>query len=144
MKYRPSVDTWGDGAFESDQAIDFVPHFKFVGAQAGIDLINGALKTVANVPVDEYLEEDPAANALAAAGVLAAAMGSPIETSSFCGAIAVDWVDWSKPEVPPQTVALAHRALLRILGPESELAELWDEQGDHWRTSLIAFSTTFT
>jgi hypothetical protein len=142
-KYSPNVGTWGEEPFESEQAVDFVPHFKFVGAQAGLDLINGALAAAADVPVDEYLEEDPAAEALAAAGVLAAAMGRPIETSSFCGMIATDWVSCSKPAVPSETVALAHRALLRIVGPHSELADLWDEQSDHWRASLMAFSTTF-
>jgi hypothetical protein len=116
--------------------------FKQVGAQAGLELIETALASVVVISTDDYLEEDPAVVAVAAAELLTAVMGLPVEKSPYNEA-ALDWVAWAKPEVTSQLVELAHRAVLRVLGPESELAELWDENGDSWRRSVLQLSSKF-
>ena len=46
------------------------------------------------------------------------------------------WLARVNPHAAPSLVDLAIRAVARVTGPESELAELWDEAGASWRTSM--------
>ena len=136
------MGAWGEGPFEADQVVEWTPELMQTGPQAGLDYIAVALSSVAEFPMDEYLEEDPAVLATAAAALLAASLGVPIERPAS-GKMLLSWVTWAQPTVSPELIELAKRALQRVLGPESELGELWDEQGDSWRTSVTQLLCAF-
>jgi hypothetical protein len=86
----------------------------------------------------DYLDADASSEALAAIEVLAKLLGRGTQTDSYTEDIDA-WV--SSAGVKPAAVLLqkAQQAIDKILGPESELKELWDEgeDGELWRASML-------
>ncbi|WP_405744683.1 DUF4259 domain-containing protein [Streptomyces sp. NBC_01525] len=68
------------------------------------------------------------------AGAGAVGVAGPV----VCGGAAVSVPRCVIPQPPPELTGLAVRALDRVLAPDSELAELWDESdsGPQWRASV--------
>lgn len=69
------MGTWGHRNFENDAALDFVNEVE----DNGIDIIEDAIQRVANLPEEEYLEDDDSASVLAAIEFIAAAKGNQSE-----------------------------------------------------------------
>jgi hypothetical protein len=125
------MGAWGPGAFENDDAGDWV--YDLEGAD-DLALVRDALEEA--VQVSGYLDLGEGARAVAAAEVLAVASGRP-------GAAGVPddvaaWLDAVTPAVSDDDRSLARRALERVVGPRSEITELWAEASDGaaWRSSI--------
>lgn len=119
------MGAWGIGSFDNDHACDWL-----------LDLIEGddlapMRAAIAQVLAeDDYLDSDLAVEALAAIEVLAATLGRPTvaigEEEEFQA-----WLTRLQLQGDPSLVPGALRAIERILAPESELRELWEETEDY-------------
>ena len=116
------MGAWGGKTFENDIAMDFIGDL----AEAPVDAaetVRSALEEAAGTAAGEYLDADVGSEALAAAAVVSAALpGSPVDRSDP----SVDeYLTAIVPHVPAGLASAAVAAIDRVLGPESELVELW-------------------
>jgi hypothetical protein len=109
----------GYGCFENDDAFDWL-HNDFEGSE-DYSVVSEALQVVADFDEDEYLEMPEAGAALAAAEVLAAAMGRP--SQDLPPAVA-EWVSNHTLDDPDEFVPTALKAVERV-GRKSEIKEAW-------------------
>ena len=118
------MGAWGTGAFDNDDASDWVDELE----DGGIDAIESALDDAVR---SSDLSAPTDVNAIAAAEVVAAAIGRPLPGLREDIAALVARV---APSVTPEHSARARTAVERVLNA-SELAELWAEadNGDEWR-----------
>ena len=115
------MGTWAIDSFGNDDAADWLCDLTEQGD------LGFVLETIARVlATDGYLEAPEAARALAAIEVVAAAMGRPTESAHGEGDL-MAWITKVKPVVDPLLISKATQAIDRILAPESELRELWEE-----------------
>jgi len=134
------MGAWGVEPFDNDDAADWAAEFDGVDAALGVEVLRRAL----NVQ-DSYVESNDGSAAVAAAQVVAWLV-EPLTMveSSYCEA-AVSWVRRHAPAADPVLVADARRALGRVRGSDSELAELWaDADDDAWRETLDRIDTVLT
>jgi hypothetical protein len=75
---------------------------------------------------DEYIDVDDGARAIAAAELVAAALG---HGSDHLPTRAKTWLVANEFAIVVADLALARRAVLRVLAANSELRQLWDEGG---------------
>ncbi|KIT17919.1 DUF4259 domain-containing protein [Jannaschia aquimarina] len=129
------MGTWGVHSFENDDAADFIARLEAEKVHPPVvnaEFVGEALEGVFAVPPSD-LGAGQAATAVAAAEVIAAALGHPREGEAedpFELSTSFKFYD--------DYVGMAVAALSRIRRDESELAELWadtDEAGD-WHASL--------
>lgn len=118
------MGTWGAGAFDNDDASDWVYELE----ENGIAAIDAALKEALG-PAE--LEPPADVNAIAAGEVIAAALGRPAadlreDVAALVTALA--------PSITPDYAERAKTAVERVVAG-SELAELWGESDDEdeWR-----------
>ena len=111
------MGAWGHGSFDNDDAGDWV--WELEGA-ADFEVVETALAAV--VSERDYLEAPTCSEALAAAEIVAAALGRPVDGLPEEAAA---WVAQHR-DVPPGVIALAQQAVTRI-ADQSELRELWEE-----------------
>lgn len=116
------MGAWGVDSFGNDDAADWA-----AGLDESRDL-RLVEETLARAVVDdeEYLEAPTASEAVAAAEAVARLRGAGGERSSYSASVD-RWVE--RVATPPSEamVQLALRALDRIVAPNSELRELWEE-----------------
>jgi Domain of unknown function (DUF4259) len=122
------MGAWGAGAFDNDDALDWVGALEERGDAA----IRDALAAVAAAGEDDDVESGAAAEALAASEVVAALSG---HAADGVPEAARAWVEGRG--VPPHDlVELALRAAARV-ERSSELRELWEEAGaDDWVSAV--------
>ena len=122
------MGAWGVGPFDNDTAADWLAELEELGEAA----IRDALTAAADPGDDAYIEIDAAAEALAAAEIVAASCG---HAAPSLPAAALAWV--GAHGVPPDDlVELALGAAKRV-GDASELRELWDEAANPaWLTAV--------
>jgi hypothetical protein len=113
------MGAWACGPFDNDDASDWV--YELEGAD-DLGLCRDAIEEAALV--SGYLDLGEGARAMAAAEVLAAAAGRrggdlPEDVDA--------WLDTIRPEATSEDLAMARRAVERVKGRDSELAELWAE-----------------
>jgi hypothetical protein len=125
------MGTWGVGAFENDDALDWVAELE---ETLGFNLIERSLDQVNELLKDDYLEAPLAANAVAAAEVLAAIAGRgradlPAEVRA--------WLEANTDQPTAKLLRIAAKAVKRV-GANSELAELWEptEHAAAWQAQL--------
>ncbi|MEP6688094.1 MAG: DUF4259 domain-containing protein [Gemmatimonadales bacterium] len=116
------MGAWGVGAFENDDASDWVYQLEEAGDFA---LVRDTLAAAAEP--DGYLESPTCSMALAAAEVVAALGGRaapdlPEEVRT--------WVRAHRGAVPDDLTGLSVRALDQVAA-DSELKELWAESDEH-------------
>lgn len=122
------MGAWGVGAFENDQALDWVWELEKTTGSAG--LIK-ALDSVNKLPAGEYMDGDYGREATAAAELVAALKGKPLK---YLPENARKWLemnpDANNPDLTPQCLSAIDRTLT-----EGELVELWaDSKYDkEWR-----------
>ncbi|MFF9477322.1 DUF4259 domain-containing protein [Streptomyces sp. NPDC014733] len=140
------MGTWGTGPFGGDAAADLVVRLGALPENRRLFAVRTALADA----VEErwYLDAPEGETAVAAAALLAAARpggaarpepgGAGPAGDAGCGGAAVAVPRCVIPQPPPELTGLAVRALDRVLAPDSELAELWDESdsGPQWRASV--------
>jgi hypothetical protein len=126
------MGAWGELAFDNDQANDWAYGLDEVDDLSLVEAAFEAVETVA----DDYLELDEASDALAACEVIARLRGKPGYQNAYTEKVDL-WVAAHPLKVPAALVGRASAVIDRILGEESELAEVWAESGDAaWRAGV--------
>ena len=122
------MGTWGIGIFDNDAAADWV--FQLEGS-SDLSVIDSSLD---NALDEDYLDVDYACEALAAVETIARLQGKSGEKTPYAEGVDA-WVAKSKFEVAKPMIAKAIKVIDRVLGPESELMELWSESDefDNWK-----------
>ncbi len=116
------MGAWGEGTFQNDAALDWLSEVE----SRGVEAVREALRRAARTPDDGYLDVDDGASAIAAAELVAAASGHGKEHLS---ARALGWLDPIASVVAADDLALARRAVDRVVAHNSELAALWADHG---------------
>lgn len=100
-----------------------------------LDLVRHTLSNAADST--DYLEAPDASHAVAAAEVVAAALGQPTEAAREEEDLA-EWITRVRPTVEAELAKLAASALDRVLAPDSELRELWEESDEFadWEAAI--------
>jgi hypothetical protein len=129
------MGTWAVDAFGNDYAQDWAEDLH---ETSNLDAVEDTLNTVLDGGAE--LEAPFAAEALAAIEVLARLQGKGGPRSEDSAAVD-EWVDARKAKaVKPRTdlAAKAAQAIERILAPDSELRQLWEDSEHYadWRASV--------
>lgn len=115
------MGTWDASPFGSDTAADFAGVLDELALEERPSAIREALEAV--IGETGYLDSDESVVAVAAAALVAAQCpgGEPVDS--------VYGPDEEVPKLPVDLRPLAVKALDRVVGPDSELEQLWDESG---------------
>ena len=118
------MGAWGTGIFENDRALDQVYEIT-----EGDDLepLSSLFETIEGEK--EYIDADDGESLIAAAAVIAAVRGN--ESTDLPDALKV-WISEKKPAADRAVALRAADLIDRILGPGSELAELWSESTEYF------------
>jgi hypothetical protein len=119
------MGTWDSGPFDNDTAADWCGELHDAPAGERVAMIRRALTVAADHDADTYLDDDFAAEAVAAAAVIAAQLpGGPRLDSPH----APDFIRaGGSVDVPDDLPSLALRALDRIDGANSGLPGIWGD-----------------
>ena len=125
------MGAWDAGSFDNDTACDWAG-----GLENTTDL-SMVLEALAQVLDDapDYVEADAGSNAIAACEVIARLKGNWGTKNAYTESVD-KWVLTHPQKVPPDLAARAGQALDRILAPQSELEELW-EQNPEWIAAVV-------
>lgn len=128
------MGTWSHEPFGNDSACDWA--YELEGKQdyaIVAQAINAALVD------DDGLDADVAVEAIAAAEVLAKALGRGTQSDGYTEEVDA-WLKAVNMPPPVALVAQARLALDRTLAPGSELRELWEEvdEFERWQQSVQA------
>ena len=115
------MGTWDAGPFGGDTAADFAGDLNELALAERPSAIREALEAV--IGETGYVDSDEGAVAVAAAALVAAQCPGGDPADSVYGP------DEQVPELPVDLRSLAVKALDRVVGPDSELDQLWDEGG---------------
>ena len=127
------MGTWSHEPFGNDTALDWA--YELQNTQ-DFSLVEQAIQRVLDCG-PEYLDADVAVEAVAAAEIIAKALGRGTQSDAYTEEIDA-WLK-SISAVPTSTLrSKAHQALSRILGSDSELKDLWQESEDldSWESSV--------
>ena len=128
------MGTWSHEPFGNDSANDWAYDLE---ESKDFSLVASALQRTAES--EGYLDADEAVEAVAAAEVLAKALGRGTQSDAYTEKVEA-WLASIAVKPSPELLQLAQRALERVLAPESELRELWEET-EHfaaWHSSISA------
>ena len=115
---------WAIGSFGNDSAADWLCDLM---ETSDLSLVQ---ETIARVlAADGYLDSPDATDALAAVEVVAAALGRPTAEAENEPEL-LEWIARIKPSPDARLVSDSQKAIDRILAPESELRELWEDTED--------------
>ena len=117
------MGAWGSGSFDNDEAMDWIGGF---GAD-GANIIVEALEAITGLDPGDYIEQDAAAQAIAAAELVASARDG--DTSRLPEDAVASLKENAGKINAAKLLAPARKALTRIL-KGSELKELWDDSPD--------------
>ncbi|MFC8507407.1 DUF4259 domain-containing protein [Streptomyces sp. NPDC057411] len=125
------MGTWDIGPFDNDTAADFSARVDEAAAADKAAVLLAAFREVTETG-DDYLDSDFAAEAVAAAALVAAQCpGGDAVTTAY-------GPDERIPALPATLRPLAVAALDRVLGEDSELLELWEESGgEEWKAGVL-------
>jgi hypothetical protein len=117
------MGAWGTGPFDNDDAADFAGDLDDAAPEDRPQLIRDALLAAADN--DDYLESPEAWVAIAATAVVASQQHAgpgvdPVYGPDFL-------VDGGTIDLPAVFVELSLRAIVRVVGEQSEWRELWEE-----------------
>lgn len=123
---------WAIGSFGNDDAADWVAELT---EQPDLRLVQEAIAEV--LSANGYLDAPYATQALAAIETVAVALGRPTADAQAEEEL-MAWLGNVKPTVDAALQSQALAAIDRILGPESELRELWEDTEDYadWQAEL--------
>ena len=126
------MGAWGFGSFENDDACDFLADATESG---DLSLIRDVLDNV--LTSTEYVEAPDASQAIAAAEIVAAALGRPTLAAQREEELS-SWIARIRPTIDTELAGQARDALTRILAPNSELRELWEEAEEfsEWQSAV--------
>lgn len=123
---------WGTGAFDNDAAGNLLAELRHSEPRGRGRIVTEALQAAADA--GDFLGVDEGQTAIAAAAIVAAARhGRPVtDDQSGTNLSTADL-----PPVTPDLLALAARALDRVIGANSEWRQLW-EQTEFFERALTA------
>ena len=126
------MGAWSEDTFGNDTACDWVGDFM---DNPGLAAVREALQAV--LDAEDYLDSDEACAGLAACEVIARLQGKWGLRNPYSEDVD-KWIEVNPTEVPQDLKELADAAIVRILAPNSELPELWDEGGrnDKWHNDV--------
>jgi len=129
------VGTWSHEPFGNDSANDWAYD---LDGQTDFSLVAQAVQAVLDNGND-YLDADVAVEAVAAAEVLAKALGRGTQADAYTEKVDA-WLESIAVKPSPDLLSKAQAALTRIVGPDSELRELWEDSDDFesWQSSVRA------
>ena len=121
------MGAWEAGPFENDTALDWVADLERTGAQA--------VRTALSVAADGYVEAPLGEEAVAAAEVVASALGEPGQNLPEP---VRRWLATNAGEILRDDVTLARGAIKRVVSEDSELKELWidDAEDEFWPKAM--------
>jgi hypothetical protein len=119
------MGTWATGPFDNDTAADWSGDLHEAPDEDRAQLVQDTLFAVAEH--EDYLDSDLASEAIAAAAVVASQR--PGGAHLVATAYAPDFLEEGGSLALPDLAELARRALDRVIGPESEWRELWEDSG---------------
>jgi hypothetical protein len=124
------MGAWGAGSFDNDDAHDWVYELE----ESGVDAIHSALAEV--IDGGGYVEAPECSMAIAAAEVVAAVLGRPTRAALPEGARSFLA---TRPPVDLDLADRARAAIDRVLAPDSELRDLWEESDSFatWKRGLV-------
>ena len=130
------MGAWGHGYFEDDAALDFMADLEESGTPA--EIIQRALKNALDA---DYLESDDGSAAIVAATYIDRQVNGTRFSSGDAEPLLVDSFPDRHPEIDLSVDReMAANALLRVVGDNSELKELWEESGelDKWQSGIMS------
>lgn len=132
------MGTWAHGPFDNDTASDWVYGLE---EHEDFSLVEQALQSVLDTGTD-YLDADLAVEAVAASEALAIALGRGTQPDD-CPESVATWLASLTTKPPAELLHKAQAALVRVLGPDSELRELWEdsEEFEAWQSSMHALQS---
>jgi len=132
------MGAWSHEPFGNDTACDWAYG---LDEQRDFSLVAQAIQAVLDNGSD-YLDSDLASEAIAAAEVLAKALGRGTQTDSYTEEVDA-WVKSIAAKPSQDLLSKANGALTRIMGSDSELRELWEESDDFgsWESSIKALQS---
>ncbi|MGN6740633.1 DUF4259 domain-containing protein [Dyella sp.] len=132
------MGAWSHEPFGNDTACDWAYG---LDEQRDFSLVAKAIQAVLDNGPD-YLDSDLASEAIAAAEVLAKALGRGTQADSYTEEVDA-WVRSIGSKPSQDLLSKANGALARIMGPDSELRELWEESDDFgsWESSIKALQS---
>jgi hypothetical protein len=127
------MGAWSHEPFGNDTANDWAYELE---GKRDFSLVAKALRAVLDAG-DETLDADIATEAVAAAEVLAKALGRGSQSDAYTKKVDA-WLASLAVRPAPELLADARAALGRILGEDSELRELWEDSDDAeaWERSV--------
>jgi hypothetical protein len=130
------MGAWGEKAFENDSALDWLAELE----AGGVHAVRTALETVTQTDEGEYLDVDAGAHAIAAAEIVAVALG---QAGDRVPPQVASWLEANAGAVDTEDLALARKAVERVLAANSELRGLWDDIGAStpWHADVMSLLT---
>lgn len=126
------MGAWSHEPFGNDTACDWQSELL---ESKDLSVVEATLDAVLEVG-REYLDSDEASEAIAAIEVLAKLLERGTQTDSYTEEID-QWVKDNPQRPSTELLQKAEKVIRRILSPNSELLELWEEQDDEvWKLSL--------
>ncbi|WP_424951935.1 DUF4259 domain-containing protein [Deinococcus sp.] len=125
------MESWGTGSFDNDAATAFVREVLEDGPAA----LEEALEVALDPDLPE-LEAEEGARAVAAAEIVSVQLSGDLASVTDAGLRA--WLGELEDDELSELRDLALEALERVLGPGSELPELWEDSVDaaEWREGV--------
>ena len=114
------MGVWGTGVFDNDDALDWCGEL----ARHGMGAVVAALAMAERATAGEGMASHAAVRSLAAAEVVAAAIGRPIRDP--LPRAVHEFLD-TEPQLRAEVIEQACRAVRRCLGEESQLRQLWED-----------------
>ena len=126
------MGAWAEDTFGNDTACDWIGAFL---DEPGLGMVRKTIDTV--LASDDYLDSDEACDCLAACEVVARLQGKWGLRNAYSEDLD-KWVEANPTSVPDDLKNAADLAIGKILAPDSELLELWDEDGrnDEWHNAV--------
>ena len=130
------MGTWGYGAFEQDDALDWLLELVEVPKRSAVAMVRRALKKMARPKPDVYYELQDCCPAVAAAELVAAAFGFP---GTDLHPDAVEWLEGKPLGAEAELVELALQAVATVR-TRGESYDLWVDAGEEplrqWQTRM--------
>jgi hypothetical protein len=126
------MGAWSEDTFGNDTACDWVGDFM---RSPGLEAVSKAIQAV--LAAEDDLDSDEACECLAACEVIARLQGRWGLRNSYSEELD-KWVEENPIVVPDALKEAAEAAIERILAPNSELPELWDDGGrnETWHDAI--------
>lgn len=126
------MGAWSEDTFGNDAACDWIGSFL---ERPGLGAVREAIGAV--LPSADYLDSDLACDCLAACEVIARLQGKWGVRNPYSEDLD-NWVEANPTLVPADLKDDADSAIERILAPNSELPELWDEgsRNEKWHDAI--------